>query len=474
MAADDQPSLEELKAVFPQLEIVGLIGRGGMGWVFKARQPHLDRFVALKLLPKASAGDPLFSERFNREARVLARLSHPNIVAVYDFGVADGFHYLLMEYVDGLNLRQAMQAGRFSPAEALAIVPRICEALQFAHEQGVLHRDIKPENILLDARGRVKIADFGIAKWLREDKPSVTLTATGTALGSPHYMAPEQLEKPEQVDHRADIYSLGVVFYEMLTGELPIGRFSPPSERVSLDQRVDDIVLRALAREKELRQNSAREVKSEVENVTSGERPAAGRGKLHLAWAALVAVVVLGAVFWRFPARPTASGPAPRTNAPPQSGPVSDQALIDQARQWLAQIEGKVQAGEATAHDLAKARMNLSAAEARKDPVLQNKAYLSYAEELLAIATERNDAKAIAAARYEIVKARFAVAAAEARGNKGLVAKAQAEAARANLELTRSNLNAGLAGELQVRSAEREVKEALQYLEAMGKADARR
>jgi serine/threonine protein kinase len=268
-ATGEIPSIPRLAAAFPQLEILELIGRGGMGFVFKARQPHLDRHVALKLLPDKLAKDPHFAERFNREGRFLAKLNHPNIVSVFDFGQAGGFYYLMMEYVDGVNLRQAMRAGRFSPAEALAIVPKICEALQYAHEQGVLHRDIKPENILLDAKGRVKIADFGIAKLVGEDAPSFTLTGTGHALGTPHYMAPEQLETPGEVDHRADIYSLGVVFYEMLTGELPIGRFKPPSERTPLDQRVDEIVMRALERERELRQKNAGEFKTQVERVRS-------------------------------------------------------------------------------------------------------------------------------------------------------------------------------------------------------------
>jgi len=300
------PSLERLAAAFPQLEIIELIGRGGMGFVFKARQPHLDRFVALKLLPDSLAHDPNFAERFNREGRTLARLNHPNIVSVFDFGYArstgvptrssdagtedagtsettregiraaaedsralePGFFYLLMEYVDGVNLRQAMQAGRFSPREALAIVPKICEALQYAHEEGVLHRDIKPENILLDAKGRVKIADFGIAKIVGDEKPDVSLTATGAALGTPHYMAPEQLEKPGTVDHRADIYSLGVVFYEMLTGELPIGRFALPSQKTPVDPRVDEVVLRTLEKEREKRFQSAGEVKTNVEHLT--------------------------------------------------------------------------------------------------------------------------------------------------------------------------------------------------------------
>ena len=152
-ATAEIPSLERVAAAFPQLEIIELIGRGGMGFVFKARQPHLDRFVALKLLPDKLALDPQFTERFTREARMLARLSHPNIVSVFDFGQSGGFCYLMMEYVDGVNLRQAMRAGRFSPSAALGIVPKVCEALQFAHERGVLHRDIKPENILLDQRG---------------------------------------------------------------------------------------------------------------------------------------------------------------------------------------------------------------------------------------------------------------------------------------------------------------------------------
>jgi len=269
--------LERVGNAFPQLEIVELIGRGGMGFVFKARQPHLDRYVALKLLPDKLARDPRFAERFNREGRVLARLNHPNIVSVYDFGQTEHFYFLLMEYVDGVNLRQAMKAGRFSPAEALAIVPRICEALQYAHGEGILHRDIKPENILLDARGQVKIADFGIAKLVGDEKADVTLTATGAALGTPHYMAPEQLEKPAEVDHRADIYSLGVVFYEMLTGELPIGRFAAPSSKTPVGSAVDEVVFRTLEKDRERRFQSAGEMKTSVEDLTDEmpPRPAA-------------------------------------------------------------------------------------------------------------------------------------------------------------------------------------------------------
>ncbi len=270
------PPIETVAAAFPQLEILELIGHGGMGVVYKARQPRLDRLVALKLLPQSLAADAAFAERFNREARVLARLNHPNIVTVHDFGQSGGFFYLLMEFVDGVNLRQAMQAGRFTPQQAMMLVPKICEALQFAHDEGILHRDIKPENILLDTRGRVKIADFGIAKLVGETREKLTLTASGSAIGTPHYMAPEQLEHPQDVDQRADIYSLGVVFYEMLTGELPIGRFAPPSQKSSVDARVDEVVFHALEKEREKRFRSAGEVKTSVEAITSNPagRPA--------------------------------------------------------------------------------------------------------------------------------------------------------------------------------------------------------
>src|SRR5215208_3268643 len=162
--AHDLPQPADLAKLFPQLEILELLGRGGMGAVYKARQRGLDRFVALKILPPGVDRDPGFQERFVREARALARLSHPNIVAVHDFGQAGGLYYFLMEYVDGVNLREMLRGGHLAPGDALGIVPQVCDALQFAHEEGIVHRDIKPENILVDKKGRVKIADFGLAK----------------------------------------------------------------------------------------------------------------------------------------------------------------------------------------------------------------------------------------------------------------------------------------------------------------------
>jgi len=262
------PTPAEIASLFPQLEILECLGRGGMGVVYKARQPRLNRLVALKILARDKEQDAPFAERFAREAQALARLSHPNIVAVHDFGEAGGHCYLVMEFVDGLNLRQLLQTGKIKPEQALAIVPKICEALQYAHEQGIVHRDIKPENILLDKQGRVKIADFGIAKMLGAEAGQQTLTGARDAVGTPHYMAPEQIEKPLTVDHRADIYSLGVVFYEMLTGELPLGKFQPPSQKVQVDVRLDEVVLRALEKEPERRYQQASEIKTRVETIT--------------------------------------------------------------------------------------------------------------------------------------------------------------------------------------------------------------
>jgi tRNA A-37 threonylcarbamoyl transferase component Bud32 len=272
------PSLAELAPLFPHLEILELLGQGGMGAVYKARQVKLDRLVALKVLPREAGRDPAFAERFGREARALARLQHPGIVAIHDIGEASGLYYLILEYVDGINLRQLLQGGHLPPEQALKIVPQVCEALQYAHDAGIVHRDIKPENILLDRQGRVKIADFGLAKLLGRPMTLNLLTGSRQVMGTPHYMAPEQVEHPLAVDHRADIYSLGVVFYELLTGELPLGRFPPPSRRVQVDVRLDEVVLHALERDPARRYQQVREVKTAVDSLTQ-EPPAAPEPK---------------------------------------------------------------------------------------------------------------------------------------------------------------------------------------------------
>ncbi|MEQ1850815.1 MAG: serine/threonine-protein kinase [Chthoniobacteraceae bacterium] len=287
--ADAEPSAAqkaltpaELAPHFPQFEILECLGRGGMGVVYKARQKTLNRVVALKLLAPERVADAKFAQRFTHEAQALAALNHPSIVTIYDFGQAGGFYFLLMEFVDGVNLRQAMKAGHFTPDQALAIVPPVCEALQYAHEHGIVHRDIKPENLLLDREGRVKIADFGIAKIIGRDADTPvredvqTEVSASLTAGTPQYMAPEQ-KAHRTTDHRADIYSLGVVLYELLTGELPADKLQPPSRKVQIDVRLDEIVLRALENAPELRYQTAGEFRTQVEAavVSQAVTPAA-------------------------------------------------------------------------------------------------------------------------------------------------------------------------------------------------------
>ncbi|HEY9248362.1 MAG TPA: DUF4019 domain-containing protein, partial [Rariglobus sp.] len=323
-AADAGPSSAppltpgELAAEFPRLEILELLGRGGMGAVYKARQRDLDRLVALKILRPGLDADPGFAERFTREARALAQLNHPGIVTLYEFGkTSAGRYFILMEFVDGVNLRQLLSAGRLSPREALAIVPPLCDALQYAHDRGLIHRDIKPENILIDRLGRVKIADFGIARLASEgtDRPpgrpsgndSPNLTSAGEVMGTPHYMAPEQRDRPAEVDHRADLYALGVVFYQMLTGELPAaGKLQPPSHRVQLDVRLDEIVLRALERSPELRYHAASEFKTAVETVASSPPPVPPRKTPRRPFiaAGVYAALVLFGLVWMLASNP--------------------------------------------------------------------------------------------------------------------------------------------------------------------------
>ncbi len=273
------PAVAELAGKFPQLEILEFIGQGGMGAVYKARQKELGRIVALKILPPDIGQDTAFAERFTREAKALAILNHPNVVTLYEFGRAEGLYFFLMEFVDGVNLRQLMAGGRVSAREALAIVPEICDALQYAHDQGIVHRDIKPENILLDRRGRVKVADFGLAKIIAEAGREAALEGTvpatpdltevGKTVGTPQYMSPEQITAPGEVDNRADIYALGVVFYQMLTGELPGKPLEPPSHKVQIDVRLDAVVLRALEKKPELRYQQVSDVKTMVETIAT-------------------------------------------------------------------------------------------------------------------------------------------------------------------------------------------------------------
>ena len=287
------PSLEELASLFPELDLIELIGEGGMGAVYKARQCALDRLIALKILPEEIGGDTAFSEQFTREAKALAKLNHPNIVAIHEVGLRRELHYIIMEYVDGTNLRTVLERGLIDPKNALAIVPPICDALQYAHDRGIVHRDIKPENILLSREGTVKVADFGLAKLVPGQQPDIPgtshepklpletiLTRDGKIMGTPAYMAPEQLETPSDVDHRADIYALGIVFYQMLTGKLPERGISAPDRKPSSDSSLNKIVMKAMAHDPGKRYQQAGVMKTGVETLRPAQ-PASNLPKIR-------------------------------------------------------------------------------------------------------------------------------------------------------------------------------------------------
>ena len=264
MSAELHQEIAEAARLFPGYEILNLIGRGGMGTVYQARQTALDRLVAIKLMPIEVSVQHDFADRFRREARAMARLNHPNIVSVHDFGqTAEGHLFIVMEYVEGSNLAEIIQQAGLDLGQALSVAGQICAALGYAHGKGVVHRDIKPANVMVDPEGNVKVADFGLA---RVNEPNAELSAGGPAgvvFGTPDYMAPEQMRHMD-VDHRADIYSVGVITYEMLCGEVPRGVFQRPSQRIGCDPRIDQIVLKAMQQAPELRYQSTQEMAAEI------------------------------------------------------------------------------------------------------------------------------------------------------------------------------------------------------------------
>jgi len=311
------PSPEELQRDFPQYEIRGILGRGGMGAVYKGWQRSLDRFVAIKILPPdIEDGISDFTERFKREAKAMAQLKHPGIVAVHDAGTtAGGLLYFIMECIEGTDVQRLIsERGRLAPGEALRITSAVCAALAYAHGHGVIHRDIKPSNIMIEADGDVKIADFGLAK---STAPGTTvLTVSDITMGTPDFMAPEALHGVAHVDHRADIYAVGVMLYQMLTGKVPRGKYDPPSRIVpGLDKRLDRIVDRALQPERVARYASAGEMAAALAPITrsiekrapaTGEMVAPRKWPLLLAFAAVIAALVFFAPWKKRAATPDA------------------------------------------------------------------------------------------------------------------------------------------------------------------------
>ncbi len=272
------PGVEELQTLLPQYEIESLIGHGGMGAVYRGRQAALDRPVAIKLLPETLAEQDdgaNFVERFKLEARSMAGLDHPAIISVHDFGQTSAGHlYFVMEFVDGMDMHKYihLSGGSVEPDTAVAIVSHVLDALDYAHSKGIVHRDIKPANVLINREGKVKIADFGLAKKLSgDDEPAATgLTMSNVALGTPDFIAPEALDADQVADHRADLYAVGVMLYQMLTGKVPRGIFKLPSEENdAIDPRLDEILTLAMEADPGGRFQSATEFRMKLDELAS-------------------------------------------------------------------------------------------------------------------------------------------------------------------------------------------------------------
>jgi serine/threonine-protein kinase len=204
--------------------IIEQLGSGGMATVYKAYHPALDRYVAIKIMHPAFKADPQFFERFQREARVVAKLEHPNIIPIYDFNEHQGEPYLVMRFVEGDTLKPRMESGPLSSAEILHLTRPVCQALAYAHQQGVLHRDIKPSNIMLSSNGDIFLTDFGLARMVQAGESTLS---QDMMIGTPQYISPEQAQGLRELDGRTDVYSLGVVLFEMLTGQVPFTADTP-------------------------------------------------------------------------------------------------------------------------------------------------------------------------------------------------------------------------------------------------------
>ena len=268
--------------------IISMLGKGGMGAVYKARHIHLDKTVALKVLPPKLARNRMYVERFQREARLAAKISHPNVVQVFDVGEESGLHYLCMEFVDGETVGDMIKRdGKINETRAIKIVLEVARALEEVDEYGIIHRDIKPENIMLTRKGLAKLGDLGIAR--QTQSQDATLTSAGAAMGTPSYMAPEQARGAHEVDARADIYSLGASLFHMVTGKLPFQGKSaneiiiklasqpvpdPRTIAPDLSDNVAELILRMMAKDPNERHQNAATLVAELEALVAGDSQA--------------------------------------------------------------------------------------------------------------------------------------------------------------------------------------------------------
>ncbi len=287
------PSLDDLNTQVAGFKFIELLGRGGSGWTFLALQKTLNRQVAVKVMHRDIGNEDAVTS-FRCEAESLAKLNHPRIVTVHDFGVSDSFMYLVMEYVAGPTLRQRLIRRPLTVPQSMEVASQICAGVQCAHQAGVLHRDIKPENILFesnDAASKIKVADFGIAKLLNGTREE-SMTFTGVVAGTPFYMAPEQNHRNDPVGPRSDVYSIGVVVYEMLTGHLPLGRFPAPSKLVDCSRSIDIAVFQALQSQTDARTPSVQRLAAQLD-ADSGPAQLLKAGVMGLAAIVMIACAIV-------------------------------------------------------------------------------------------------------------------------------------------------------------------------------------
>lgn len=257
---------EELQLHLPSYDSIEMLAMGGMGAVFKARQITLDRPVAIKVLTHACASSLQFRQIFKCEAQVMAKLNHPNLASIYDYGEVNGMLYIVMQYVEGRSLHQAACGRAVAQDEAASLIATVSRALHHAHKAGILHRDIKPANILIDARVRPMVVDFGLAHHAED-----TTLKGDTVFGTPGYTAPEVLAPPYKADQRADVYSLGVLFHELLTGAPPRSPYLPPSHSAKVDPRYDTACMKALHPCAAMRYADAESFAVDLEKTLAGE-----------------------------------------------------------------------------------------------------------------------------------------------------------------------------------------------------------
>ena len=329
-------------------DVAEKIGQGGMAIVYKGVQPSLNRPVAIKVLPPQFAKTPELLARFDREAAIVSQLAHSNIVQVIDRGRQDDLLYIVMEYVEGDSLDKLIQAGKLSVAQVINYATQVCDGIDYAHNAGVVHRDLKPANILVDRRtDRVKIADFGIAALETTDGALATLTADHGVIGTMSYMSPEQRVDSHKVTSATDIFSFGVILYEMLTGKLPVGHFKAPSMiRTDIPLGLDTIVNRCLAESPADRYSSARQIRDELQRLTvrhTAPRSFSALDRLNkrqqwyalggTAAGVLLLLVAVAAIVGHFRKVPTATvAPPPPPVSRPSAEDIQIQADYDRAQ----------------------------------------------------------------------------------------------------------------------------------------------